>query len=224
MLYCIFIINHSNNVYIAETYKQIMRENCSIYNISIENDSKDRRIARTIQKLTLNDLFKSTFVMPFFNEKTNGEFRNFLYQRISENDLNKLNIKSPYDLTNEVISKINLNTLYSATKDYYRLTIRDIDNYNSTENNSALNGFTSHQAFQEAKNYIASKIIEIYYATKSKEKLKENVSSYVRNTFINDFAFTCQSLIFRYFLLFLSFIVAPFCLLHICGKFDFYLR
>ena len=35
----------------------------------------------------------------------------------------------------------------------------------------------------------------------------------------NDFAFTCQSLIFRYFSLFLSFIVAPFCLLHICGKF-----
>ena len=49
MLFKIQLNNNSNNVYIAETYKQFMAHNCITYQVSVPNDTTDRKIARIIE-------------------------------------------------------------------------------------------------------------------------------------------------------------------------------
>ena len=178
------IFINSNNVYIAETYKQIMH-NCINHGIAVPNDTADRRIARTIENVAAGDLNKMNIMLTFFDESSNYVFKEYLFNNISDEEKSKHNISSIDDLSNSVISKININTLKSIITKFYRNEIRDVDNYDSKEANDVLEGFTSHVARYSAKVYCATKILELYHATKSTDKIVSSLKTLLNNEYVD---------------------------------------
>ena len=83
MLFNILLIINSNNVYIAETYKQNMDKNCINYGIEIANDSSDKRIANSIENVSIKSGNKTVIMSTFFDENSNSEFRMFAFKNIS---------------------------------------------------------------------------------------------------------------------------------------------
>ena len=183
MLFNILLINHSNNVYIAETYKQIMQKDCVNLGISINND----RIERAIENVTNKSAFKKDIIGTFFNENKNVNFREYLLTNLSETEKTKLNLNTISDLTNDNISKININTLSSLIKKYYNNIVKDVDNYDSKEANNALMGFTSFSARYRAKIYTANKILEKYWDTVNSGNPIKNITQEIIKSVGNEF-------------------------------------
>ena len=187
MLFNILLIINSNNVYIAETYKQNMQNNCINFGITIPNDSSDRRIGRTIENVAAGDRNKINLIGTFFIEDQNYDFRQYLFNNLNEEEKAKHNITSINDLNNNIISKININTLKSVITKYYRNEIRDIDNYDSKEANDILEGFTSHAARYAAKVYCATKILELYHSNKSTDNIATELRKGLNNEYIKSY-------------------------------------
>lgn len=188
MLFKILLIINSNNVYIAKTYKQNMDKNCINYGIEIANDSSDKRIANSIENVSIKSGNKTVIMSTFFDETSNSEFRMFAFKNISDEEKSKHNIKSYNDLTNEVFSKINTNTLKSIINKYYRIEVKDIDNYDSKEANSVLDGFTSHSARFSAKVYTATQILNIYHKTNNVDNIVTLLRKEINNEYFKNFA------------------------------------
>ena len=185
MLFNILLINNSNNVYIAETYKLIMQQNCINFSIKINKDTEDRRIARTIENVALGNRDKINIIATYFIEEVNNDFREFLLRNLTDAEKEKHNIVSEVDLTNDVISKLNINTLKSVINKYYRLESKDVDAYDSKEANQALDGFSSHYAKYVAKCYCANIILKLYHSSNTSKNLTENLKRTINDEFIS---------------------------------------
>ena len=187
MLFNISLTINSNSVYIAETYKQIMQKNCINYGIVVKNDTSDGRIANAIANVSIKDSYKTIIMATFFDETNNSDFRMFAFKNLSEEEKTKHGIKSHKDLNNEMLAKINANSLKSIIRRYYNTEVRDIDNYDSKEANSILDGFTSHSARFAAKVYTATKILNIYHKTNSTNKIIETLIQEIGSEYLNNY-------------------------------------
>lgn len=184
MLFNILFNKHNgNNLYIAETYKTIMNQQCINYAVDIKNDI-DRRIAKTVENAAFGNRKRINIMSTFFIESENKDFRNYLYERITDNEKSKHNINSSDDLSNNVIAKINTNTLTSVLTKYYREHVKDVDNYDSKEANDVLEGFSSHVARHSAKVYLATRILELYHSNKSTDKITSKLKTDIANDYI----------------------------------------
>ena len=86
-----------------------MNKACINYGIEIPNDSKDKRIKKTIEDVTLKDSYKMNIVTTFFNENNNRSFREFLFNNLEGSEKTKHSINSIADLNNEtIIKELNL--------------------------------------------------------------------------------------------------------------------
>lgn len=160
---------------------------CINYSIEVSNDTQDKRIARTIENVAEGNRYKINTMATFFIENENIDFRKFLFENISDSDKTKFNINSYKDLNNDVIGKININTLKSVLNRYYKLQSKDIDNYDSKEANEALEGFSSHAARYAAKVYTATKILELYHSSKATDKIPERLRQILNNEYISSY-------------------------------------
>ena len=184
MLYNILSNKHNgSNLYIAETYKIIMNQQCINYAVDIKNDI-DRRIAKTVENAAFGNRKRINIMSTFFIESENKDFRNYLYERLTDNEKSKHNINSSNDLSNSVIAKINTNTLTSVLTKYYREQIKDVDNYDSKEANDVLEGFSSHAARHAAKVHLATRILQLYHSNKSTDKIDTKLKTEIANDYI----------------------------------------
>lgn len=184
MLFNILSNKHNgSNLYIAETYKTIMNQQCINYAVDIKNDI-DRRIAKTVENAAFGNRKRINIMSTFFIESENKDFRNYLYERLTDNEKSKHNINSSNDLSNSVIAKINTNTLTSVLTKYYREQVKDVDNYDSKEANDVLEGFSSHAARHAAKVHLATRILQLYHSNKSTDKIATKLKTEIANDYV----------------------------------------
>lgn len=164
-----------------------MAHNCITYQVSVPNDTTDRKIARIIENNAAGNRKKINTMMTFFIEGENDTFKVYLFNNISDEEKQRIKVNSSEDLNNENIAKINGNTLKSIVNKYYRTLVKDIDNYDSKEANDALEGFSSHRARYIAKTYCATKILELYHSNESIDKISSKLRVGIHNEFITSY-------------------------------------
>ena len=116
MLSIILLLTHSNIVYIAETYKQIMYKACTSYGIEIANDSQDKRLTHLVENVTMNNMYKASIVATFFNEN-----ENYFGNKVSHKHLSDIN----------TITLCNSNLILNRENETVKLkllTIKDNEN------------------------------------------------------------------------------------------------
>lgn len=163
-----------------------MNQQCINYAVNIKDDI-DRRIAKTVENAAFGERKKINIMSTFFIESENKDFRNYLYERLNDNEKSKHNINSSNDLSNSIIAKINTNTLTSVLTRYYRERVKDVDNYDSKEANDVLEGFSSHAARHAAKVYLATRILQLYHSNKSTDKITSKLRTSLANDYIQSY-------------------------------------
>lgn len=135
--------------------------NCVVTGYSVPND-KDNKLRKIIKKIALSDINKEIIILSYFSESNNAEFRQFLFDNLT--DKNKLiyDVKSSEDLTNDKIASLNQNTVEGITRRYFLSKNKNAENTNSKKQGQALNGFTSAKARNIAKSETAIQIIKFY--------------------------------------------------------------
>ncbi len=132
--------------------------NCTINNVNLSFD-EGNRLRETINRVSKSDANKATILAGFL---TNIDFRKFLLENITNEDIIKGESIS-FDLfTNKDYLKLNQNKLGFLLNEFYKDTYLSVDNSKTIRGMGRLNGFTSITAKKIAKDYTAVLLLKEY--------------------------------------------------------------
>lgn len=144
---------------------------CTLNDVNLSFDKEDR-LRKTIMRVGGTNTNKVIVLASFL---TNADFKKFLLENITEDDVLQGETISFNLFTNNDYVKLKQNKLGSLLSDFYKNTYLSVDNTTTVRGLGRLDGFSSASAKKTAKDYTASLLIDEYtkeFGNKRKKPLE----------------------------------------------------
>ena len=131
---------------------------CTINKINLSFD-ENKKIENALNRAANSDKLKYYTLGSILNDE---QFINYIKSVFNDSYLLKGETINFDNFTNKDYLKFNSNKLIKIFNDYYKTIYKSVNNTTTKKGLESLNGFTSHNAQNLARDYVACRLIDIY--------------------------------------------------------------